>query len=116
MVKKNILNQYSYIITILIIFIILLFLNIIYTYSTYFEKIIKVKELNILRSYKRMINIVNDYDGNVYIVSNSLYYGFFKSTELYTMFDVNKSYKITGYGYRIPILGFYPSIISAKEL
>jgi ssDNA-specific exonuclease RecJ len=106
------LAPYKYYIIIALAF---LAITAIYAYGTRFEKTIKVKEVNSLRS-KYGTNTVADHEGNVYSVSNSIFYGVFNSIELYTKFDAEKSYQITGYGYRIPILGMFPNIVSAKQL
>jgi hypothetical protein len=106
------LGEYKYYIILIVTFLVL---NAIYAYGTRFEKTIRVKEVNSLRG-KYGTNVVADHDGTVYSVSNSFYYLFFNSAELYTQLDAEKSYKITGYGYRVPILGLFPNIISAKKL
>jgi hypothetical protein len=33
---------------------------------------------------------------------------------LFNEIDVGKTYKIQGYGIRVPILGWFPNIVSAK--
>ena len=106
------LGPYKYYIILITIFLVL---NAIYAYGTRFEKTIRVKEVNSLRG-KYGTNVVADHDGTVYSVSNSIYYLFFNSAELYTQFDAEKNYIITGYGYRIPILGIFPNIISATKI
>jgi hypothetical protein len=112
--KKNyFLDNNLWIFIIIIVWIIIVF---IYTYGTYFEKIITVKELDYIKYGRYGGNILTDSDNNVYTVHNSLLYGFFTSAELYTQFRANQKYKIKGYGYRIPILGRYRNIIGAERL
>ena len=96
-------------------FIILFFVSsAVYSYATYFTKTITIKEKDSLRGGKYGQNVISDADGNIYTITNSMFYGFFTSTELYTKLAENKKYQIGGYGYRIPFLGLFPSIISAK--
>jgi len=86
----------------------------IYSYVTKFEKIITVKEVNNLYIYKSNGNFISDTENKLYKISNSVFYLFFTSTELYDKIDANKRYKITGFGLRIPILGLYPQIINVE--
>ena len=99
------------------IFLVLFFVitSMIYSYFTSFEKIIKVKEKDSIRTGKYGQNIIADTDENVYSVANSMFYNFFSAMELFTKIEVNQSYKVKGFGYRIPILGIYPNIISASK-
>ena len=60
--------------------------------------------------------LVTDENDNVYIVSNSIYYLFFNSLELYTSLQNNQKYIIKGFGLRIPILGFFPHILKATKI
>ncbi len=99
--------------TIIIFFIIIIIINIVYTYGTKFEKKITVKEINNLYVYKSSGNFLSDTNNNIYRISNSIFYLFFTSTELYEKIDPNKTYNIKGFGLRIPIIGLYPQIISA---
>jgi hypothetical protein len=90
--------------------------SMVYSYFTSFEKIITVKEKDSMRSGKYGQNIISDTDGNVYTISNSLFYDFFTAMELFTKIEPNQSYKVKGFGYRIPVLGIYPNIISASKV
>ena len=85
-----------------------------YSYATYFTKTITIKEKESLKNGKYGQNVVADTDGNIYSISNSIFYGFYTSTELYTKIVENQKYQVTGYGYRIPFLGLFPCIISVK--
>jgi hypothetical protein len=99
------------------IFLVVFFLvtSMVYSYFTSFEKIITVKEKDSMRTGKYGKNIVSDTDGNVYTIENSMFYDFFTAMELFTKIELNQSYKVKGFGYRIPILGIYPNIISASK-
>lgn len=109
--NKYFIYNYKNLIKFLIIIIIIIML---YSYLTKFEKIITVKEVNNLYIYKSSGNFISDTDNKLYKISNNIYYLFFTSTELYDKIDSNKTYKITGFGKRIPILGLYPQIINAE--
>jgi hypothetical protein len=99
------------------IFLVVLFLvtSMVYSYFTVFEKIITVKEKDSMRTGKYGKNIISDTDGNVYTIENSIFYDFFTAMELFTKIEQNQSYKVKGFGYRIPILGIYPNIIKASK-
>ena len=100
-----------------VILIVLFFVSsAIYSYATYFTKTITVKEKDSLRGGKYGQNVISDTDGNIYTITNTIFYLFYTSTELYTELAENKKYQISGYGYRIPFLGLFPSIISAKGI
>lgn len=100
----------------IIVFVLLVIMQMIYSYATYFTKTITIKEKESLKNGKYGQNVVADTDGNIYSISNSIFYLFFTSTELYT--DVNESqrYQVSGFGYRIPILNIFPTIISATKV
>lgn len=99
------------------IFLVVFFLitSMVYSYFTVFEKIITVKEKDSMRTGKYGKNIISDTDGNVYTIENSMFYDFFTAMELFTKIELNQSYKVKGFGYRIPILGMYPNIIKASK-
>jgi len=109
--NKYFFYNYKNIIKLLIIIIIIFML---YSYLTKFEKIITVKEVNNLYIYKSSGNFISDINNNLYKISNNVFYLFFTSTELYDKIDPNKTYKIIGFGKRIPILGLYPQIINVE--
>lgn len=114
MSKKN--NYFSINFIIIYVFIIYIIINIIYIYSTYFEKEIIIKNLNFFKNSKNLMNTLVDDKNNVYKVNNSIYYGFFTSAELYLSLEENNKYKIKGYGLRIPFLSIFPNIISAEKI
>jgi len=99
------------------VFLVVFFLvtSMVYSYFTVFEKIITVKEKDSMRTGKYGKNIISDTDGNVYTIENSIFYDFFTAMELFTKIEQNQSYKVKGFGYRIPILGIYPNIIKASK-
>jgi hypothetical protein len=104
-------NYFGYYLMIVIIVIIVT--ELLYVYASHFTKTITIKNLDYVGGKKYGKNIVTDLDNKVYSVSNSLFYGFFSSTELYTNLKINGTYIIKGYGYRVDFLNMYPNIISA---
>jgi hypothetical protein len=106
-------NIVYYIIFFIVFFIVL---QLIYSRATYFEKIITVKEKNSVNSGRYGKNIIKDSNGELYIISNSIYFWFFNSIELYTNIQVNSSYKIKGFGYKISSLGIFSQIVSANPI
>jgi|TARA_Y100000389_G_scaffold106183_1_gene103107 hypothetical protein len=92
-------------------------INISWQYLIKFKKTITIEEKNTYGSRNSDGNqTVNDTEGNIYVVKNSLYYLHWESVELYNKLDVGKTYKVEGYGMRIPILNTFPVIIKAKNI
>lgn len=107
----------SYIIYIIVIiyFVFYIIFMLYINFFTKFEKTITINNLDYYRGSKTGLNLVTDTNGIVYIISNSLFQGFFTGPELYSSLRVGKTYNIKGYGIRIPIISNYPHIISAIE-
>jgi hypothetical protein len=92
-------------------------INISWQYLIKFKKTITIEEKNTYGSRNSDGNqTVNDTEGNIYVVKNSLYYLHWESVELYNKLDVGKTYEVEGYGMRIPILNTFPVIIKAKNI
>ena len=118
MVKKyNFFSDPNFFMYLIIIFFIMSYLvDIIYTYSTKFEKTITIKKLDSIRSTKYGKNIIVDEKNNVYYIQNNTYLLFFNSIQLYSNLEINKTYKIKGYGFSYPNLGLYQNIFNAQEI
>jgi len=41
-----------------------------------------------------------------------MYHNFFTAAELFTKMSIGQTYKVNGFGYRIPFLSKYPNIIN----
>tara|TARA_B110000858_G_C17587930_1_gene374322 strand:- start:264 stop:623 length:360 start_codon:yes stop_codon:yes gene_type:complete len=91
-------------------------LNIFYQYGTRFEKVITVDEKYTYGKGSGNSQSVSDKDNNIYFVRNSIYFLHFSSLEVFNSLDTNRSYKINGFGIRVPALGLYPIIIKAVEV
>lgn len=102
----------------MIVFVIVFFILIsfMYSYFSTFKKVITVKEKYSIMSGKYGQNVITDSDGNVYSISNSMYHNFFTATELFTKIAVGQTYRVNGFGYRIPFLSIYPNIIKASKV
>jgi len=111
--KKITIIEYSLIAIVSIIILFTLYIN----FFTKFKKNIVIKNIvNNYKSGKHGVNLINDTDGNVYVIQNAFLQGFFTGPELYSSLQEGKKYEVNGFGYRIPIIGMYPHITYAKEL
>ena len=92
----------------LVIFAILL--NFILYFATHFTKDITIKDKYI--RYRRSASNYNvvDTNGNIYKVGNVWFKGDFNRAEDYQRLEKGKTYKVTGFGIRVPLLDMYPSI------
>jgi len=108
--------EYITICILVILFVIYILFMIYFNYFTRFQKMITINNSDYYKSGKYGLNLVNDSNGNVYIIQNSIFQLFFTGPELYSSLKDGKQYQVNGYGFRVPILGIYPNIISAKEI
>ena len=96
----------------IIIAIIILFLifNIVLYFGTNFTKDIKIKDKYI--RYRRSASNyhVVDIEGNIYQIRNVWFKADFNRAEDYQMLEKGKTFNVSGYGFRIPLIGMYPSI------
>lgn len=92
----------------LVIFAIVL--NIILYFATHFKKDITIKDKYI--RYRRSASNYNvvDTNGKIYKVGNVWFKGDFNRAEDYQRLEKGKSYNVSGYGIRVPLLDMYPSI------
>ena len=101
---------YFYLSILIAIFI----LNFVYVYSTRFERTITIKEkYNYASGGSRNLTVSNtvmDETGNVYVIGNSLPLLHFTAAEILMKIEKDKTYRVQGYGWRIPILGMFPRI------
>lgn len=96
-----------------IAFIIYIVIALILSFSNHTVKTITVKSKTEYSSGRAHYNMIIDTNGNTYFVTNSLFIGVFNSAEIYGSMDVGKSYSVSTYGVRIPILGLFPNIVKA---
>tara|TARA_B110000858_G_scaffold196521_2_gene255539 strand:+ start:3219 stop:3584 length:366 start_codon:yes stop_codon:yes gene_type:complete len=116
--KENNILYYIPTISYKILFILVLLttlFNIIYVYSTKFKKKIVVDEKHTYGSNNaKGSQSISDSNNNVYILKNSIYVLHWKSVEVFNKLDSGNTYEIEGHGIRLPILGWFPNITSAK--
>jgi hypothetical protein len=98
----------------LIVFIVISHISIlIYYHLTKFERVITVDE-KYAYSSKRRGQTISDTNNVVYLLRDIFVLFHWTSVDLFNEIDVGKTYKIQGYGIRVPFLGWFPNIISAK--
>lgn len=88
----------------------------VYFFSTRFSnRIITVKKDDIIKaSGKYSQNLVGATNGSLYSVKSNPLILFFKSAEIMNQLEEGKTYMISGYGIRIPMINTYPQITSAE--
>lgn len=96
------------------LFAVIILVNVIYVYSTRFERTITVKEKHEYATGKYMRNTILDENSNAYQVSSSIPLLHFTDAETWLHLEKNNKYTISGYGWRVPILGMYPNIVTIK--
>jgi hypothetical protein len=105
--------------TVYVFFVAFLLINILITILlyifTYFEKTITINDKISYSSGKYMNNTIIDENGIVYSITNSLPLLYFTSAEVFLKLEKGKTYRVTGYGLRIPILGMFPNLLSIKN-
>ena len=102
------LNTYWKIVVIIVIFFVVL--NIGLYFGTQFTKNITIKDKYIrYRRSSSNYNIV-DTDGNIYQIRNIWFKGDFNRAEDYQRLEKGKTYNVSGYGIRVPIIDMYPGI------
>jgi hypothetical protein len=109
-IKFMVKNPYSFYILIAIILVPYIF----YPFLTYFERIITIKDKSVYTPGR--INTVNDNNNNVYAVSNSPILLHFTSAELFYRINQGETYRIKGYGFRVPFLQMYPNVVGVDKL
>lgn len=59
--------------------------------------------------------MINDNENKQFIIPMSLWYWQWDAPEIWCKAEENKTYNITTYGYRIPMLCIYPNIIKIQK-
>jgi hypothetical protein len=77
------------------------------------------KEINIVSKYQFTRNgftefMIIDSEGNHYNVNNSFWYWKWDSIEDWSSIEANKKINTKYYGFRVPILGIFPNIVSSN--
>lgn len=93
----------------ILIFVLYIVLSAILIYSSKFEKTISVSEKYIRASKSNPFRVVDD-KNNTYIVTDSVYFLEFNSSDDYGLVQVGKTYKVYGYWFRLPFMSWFPMI------
>lgn len=104
-------KEYNGIYIIILVFIIisLIIPALLYFFSS-FEKIITIKEKYVrYRRYGSSYNII-DSNNNIYQIGNLWFKGDFNRADDYAKINIGDSYKVKGYGLRIPFFDIYKQI------
>jgi len=114
MINSKFFNNYIVYIYFFVFIFILILINYIYYFATKFSKIITIENKYTYAKKSTRAQTVSDTNDVVYTVDDSLILFHWTSAEVFNKIDIGKTYKIEGYGKRIPFLGLFPVIISAK--
>jgi len=87
-----------------------------YSYMTKKETNIVVNNTYIYTNNGYTEFMVVDTLGNHYSVNNSLWYWKWDSIEEWNSMNKNETLNIKYYGYRIPLIGFFPNIYYSKKI
>ena len=91
-------------------------IKMIYQYSTVKTQRIVIKQLKFGADNSRTQYMIYTKDGQVIRNSNLLFFGKFKSDEIFAKLKVGKTYMVKTCGVRVPVLGLYKNIISITEI
>lgn len=86
-----------------------------YAYNTYFEKEIKVKDKYTRLNEGNGSYMMSDSNNNIYRFGKSLWFMKFDNAETWNSLEKEESYKISGYGWRIPLLNIYPNVVKVDR-
>jgi hypothetical protein len=117
--KSTILNDLGFYKYILIFFIISIIFQILLIIFTRFERVITINQnLTYGSGGGRSVsvnNMISDKEGRVYRVRNVLLLLHFTAAEVQAILEEGQTFKVKGYGLRIPFLGMYPTITKAEK-
>jgi hypothetical protein len=88
-------------------------LSIIFEVGSAFEKDITVKKKYTMLNGVRYLTthyMVVATDGSIYQVSNVWWRADFNNVKDWNNMEVGKTYRVKGWGYRVPLFGIYPNI------
>jgi len=104
-------NYYLYIfIFVLAVFVISMLVTVTLYFTTKFEKTITIKDKYTRYRRKGSNYNVVDTENNIYQIGNLWFKFDFNRAEDYNKLDKGKTYKVKGYGVRIPMIDMYKKI------
>jgi hypothetical protein len=101
------LNYFKFYIYIAIIYAITFYF---YFFFTKFQRVIIIKEDFIVGINKQILNLISDTNNNLYVIDNKFLLLNFDAAETLSKLEKGKSYRVTGYGIRIPFFDMYQNI------
>lgn len=103
----------------LAILAVLLLVHAVVVFFTRFEKTITIKNKNPYSTGSgrsmHTRNAIMDSTGTIYSIKNELLLLHFSSAEVWMLAEEGKTYKVKGYGLRVPLLGWFPNIVSLEK-
>jgi len=94
------------------IIIFTLVFNIILFYNTEFEKEITIKEKYVANNNNNFYYYVISDDNKIYNITDVWWKGEFNNADDYAKLNVGKTYRVKGYGIRVPFLSIHYKIYS----
>ena len=91
------------------IFVLYIVISAMSVYLTTFEKTISISEKYVRPSKRGSFRVI-DNENNTYIVSDSVYFLEFNSSDDYGLVQVGNTYKVYGYWFRVPFMSWFPRI------
>ena len=92
------------------------FIRFVYQYSTIETQRITIQKLKFGADNSKTQYMIYTKDGQVIRNANLLFFGKFKSDEIFAKLKVGKSYMVKTCGIRVPFLGWYKNIITITEI
>ena len=96
------------------IFLISMVGGFIFQITTMFSKTITIKNTYTRLSGRKMWYMVAATNGDLYRVGNLWWKGDFNEADEWANLAAGKTYKVSGYGIRVPVLSWYPTIYEIK--
>jgi hypothetical protein len=114
---KSILNENKWYFGILfIIFVTSIFSSLILYFATHFTKVITIKDKHQYFASRRTKYMVVGKDDTIYNLANVWWKGDFNKSDDWVQLEKGKSYKVKGYGIRLPIITMYKNIYAFEKV
>jgi hypothetical protein len=111
----KLMESVSFLMIVVIVLLFAFFVHILLILFTRFEKTITV-ESNLAYGGNRSIgNVISDKEGNIYKIRNVTLLLHFRAAELQAMLKPGETFKVKGFGVRVPFLGMYPTIYDVEK-
>ena len=114
MIFTNYSNKYDIIVWVVLL-LCFIFIVPLYVFSTKFQKTITIKNKYTTSSGSKIIYTVVDSNNNIYTIENVWFFGNFEKAQTYNSINLNSNYNVSGYGFTMNMISFYPSIYSVTS-